>query len=57
VGDRCVAAVEEMLRECATAMRWRVRSDYVYAMAFALLAGISILRLGDPSPFLYYFLF
>jgi hypothetical protein len=54
VGDRCVAAVEEMLRECATAMRWRVRNDYVYAMAFALLAGISILRLGDPSPFLYF---
>jgi alginate O-acetyltransferase complex protein AlgI len=35
-------------------MRWRIRSDYVYAMAFALLAAISILRLGDPSPFLYF---
>jgi alginate O-acetyltransferase complex protein AlgI len=35
-------------------MKWRVSSDYVYAMAFALLAGISILRLGDPSPFLYF---
>jgi alginate O-acetyltransferase complex protein AlgI len=35
-------------------MRWRIRSDYVYAMAFALLAAISILRLGDSSPFLYF---
>ena len=35
-------------------MRWRWQSDYVYAAAFALLAGLSILRLGDPSPFLYF---
>jgi alginate O-acetyltransferase complex protein AlgI len=35
-------------------MTWRVTSDYVYALAFALLAGVSILRLADPSPFLYF---
>ena len=35
-------------------MQWRWASDYVYAVAFALLAGFSILRLGDPSPFLYF---
>jgi alginate O-acetyltransferase complex protein AlgI len=37
-----------------TIMTWRVKSDWVYAIAFAILAGISILRLGDPSPFLYF---
>jgi alginate O-acetyltransferase complex protein AlgI len=37
-----------------TLLEWRWQSDYVYAVAFALLAGISILRLGDPSPFLYF---
>ena len=37
-----------------TIMTWRVKSDCVYAIAFAILAGISILRLGDPSPFLYF---
>jgi alginate O-acetyltransferase complex protein AlgI len=35
-------------------MTWRVTSDYVYAAAFAVLAGLSILRLADPSPFLYF---
>src|SRR5262249_10447614 len=35
-------------------MKWRVKSDYVSAVAVALLAGSSILRLGDPSPFLYF---
>ena len=35
-------------------MQWRWESDYVYATAFAVLAGLSILRLGDPSPFLYF---
>jgi alginate O-acetyltransferase complex protein AlgI len=35
-------------------MRRRWESDYVYAAAFALLAGLSILALGDPSPFLYF---
>jgi alginate O-acetyltransferase complex protein AlgI len=33
---------------------WPWRSDYAYAAAFALLAGLSFLRFGDPSPFLYY---
>jgi alginate O-acetyltransferase complex protein AlgI len=37
-------------------MKWRWKSDYVYAVAFAILAGVSILRLGNPSPF-FYFLF
>jgi alginate O-acetyltransferase complex protein AlgI len=37
-----------------TIMTWRVKSDYVYAIAFAILAGIGILRLGDPLPFLYF---
>jgi alginate O-acetyltransferase complex protein AlgI len=37
-----------------TIMTWRVKSDWVYAIAFAILAGVSILRLGDPSPFLYF---
>ena len=35
-------------------MGWRWRSDYVYAIAFAVLAGVSILRFGNPSPFLYF---
>lgn len=37
-------------------MRWRWASDYAYAVVFALLAGVSILRFGNPSPF-FYFLF
>ena len=37
-----------------TIMTWQVRSDFAYALAFALLAGLSILRLSDPSPFLYF---
>jgi alginate O-acetyltransferase complex protein AlgI len=35
-------------------MQWHVRSDYVYAVVFALLMGLSLLRLADPSPFLYF---
>jgi alginate O-acetyltransferase complex protein AlgI len=34
-------------------MGWRWRSDYVYALAFAILLGVSILRFGNPSPFVY----
>ncbi|MBI4517425.1 MAG: MBOAT family protein [Deltaproteobacteria bacterium] len=30
------------------------RSDHVYAAAFAVMAGLCLLRLGDPSPFLYF---
>jgi alginate O-acetyltransferase complex protein AlgI len=37
-------------------LRWRWASDYAYAVVFALLAGVSILRFGNPSPF-FYFLF
>jgi alginate O-acetyltransferase complex protein AlgI len=35
-------------------MEWRWPSPWLYAVSFALLAGFSILRLGDPSPFLYF---
>ena len=35
-------------------MEWRWRNDYVYALAFAILAGVSILRFGNPSPFIYF---
>ena len=35
-------------------MGWRWRSDYVYAIAFAILAGVSIPRFGNPSPFVYF---
>jgi alginate O-acetyltransferase complex protein AlgI len=37
-------------------MQWRWSSDHAYAVAFAILAGVSILRFGNPSPF-FYFLF
>jgi alginate O-acetyltransferase complex protein AlgI len=37
-----------------TILSWEWRNDYAYAAVFALLAGLSILRLGDPSPFLYF---
>jgi hypothetical protein len=37
-------------------MRWRWSADWSYALAFALLAGVSLLRFGNPSPF-FYFLF
>ena len=35
-------------------VEWPWRSDYAYAAAFAVLAGLSLLRFGDPSPFLYF---
>jgi alginate O-acetyltransferase complex protein AlgI len=35
-------------------MQWRWENDYAYAAAFAVLAGLCILRLGDPSPFVYF---
>jgi D-alanyl-lipoteichoic acid acyltransferase DltB (MBOAT superfamily) len=35
-------------------MEWQWPSPWLYAASFALLAGLSILRLGDPSPFLYF---
>jgi alginate O-acetyltransferase complex protein AlgI len=41
-------------RQTIMARPWR--NDYVYAVAFAVLAGVSILRFGNPSPF-FYFLF
>jgi alginate O-acetyltransferase complex protein AlgI len=37
-------------------MSWRWRSDWAYALAFSLLMGVSILRMGNPQPF-YYFQF
>jgi alginate O-acetyltransferase complex protein AlgI len=35
-------------------MQWRWASDFVYAVAFALVAGFSILQLGNPAPFVYF---
>jgi hypothetical protein len=35
-------------------MQWQWQSDYVYASAFALLAGISILCMANPPPFIYF---
>jgi alginate O-acetyltransferase complex protein AlgI len=55
------------LRECAaglvlvlacpnrqTIMSWQWRSDYLYAAAFAALAGISLLQMSNPPPFIYF---
>lgn len=35
-------------------MEWRWKSDYLYAGAFALLAGISLLQISNPPPFIYF---
>jgi alginate O-acetyltransferase complex protein AlgI len=35
-------------------MRWQWEKDYLYASAFALLAGISILCMANPPPFIYF---
>ena len=35
-------------------LEWQWGSDSLYAVVFALLMGLSILQLGDPSPFLYF---
>jgi len=35
-------------------MAWRWPSPWLPAAAFAVLAGVSILRLGDPAPFFYF---
>jgi alginate O-acetyltransferase complex protein AlgI len=37
-----------------TIMGWRWSGDYVYAAAFALMAGFSILRLANPPAFIYF---
>jgi hypothetical protein len=37
-----------------TIMAWRWSSDWAYAGAFAVVAGVAILRLGDPLPFVYF---
>lgn len=37
-----------------TIVGWRWSSDYVYAAAFALMAGFSILRLANPPAFIYF---
>ena len=37
-----------------TIMGWRWSSDYIYAAAFAMMAGFSILRLANPPPFIYF---
>ncbi len=35
-------------------MVWRWPSDYLYAGAFALLAGVSIMSMSNPPPFIYF---
>jgi len=35
-------------------MQWQWPGPWLYALSFALLAGWSILRLGDPAPFFYF---
>jgi len=37
-------------------LHWQWRNDHLYALAFALLAGLSFFRLANPAPF-YYFQF
>ena len=35
-------------------MEWEWTSDRIYAIAFTVLAAVPILRLGDPTPFVYF---
>ncbi|HSD49786.1 MAG TPA: MBOAT family O-acyltransferase [Candidatus Methylomirabilis sp.] len=35
-------------------MQWRWASELAYAAAFAVLAGLSILQLSNPAPFVYF---
>jgi alginate O-acetyltransferase complex protein AlgI len=37
-----------------TIMGWQWRSDYLYAVAFAVLAGMSVLQMSNPPPFIYF---
>jgi D-alanyl-lipoteichoic acid acyltransferase DltB (MBOAT superfamily) len=37
-----------------TIMAWRWNSELAYAGAFAVVASVAILRLGDPLPFFYF---
>ena len=37
-----------------TLLEWQWGSDALYAVVFAVLMGLSILRLGDATPFLYF---
>jgi len=37
-----------------TIMSWNWRSDCLYAAAFAALAGISLLQMSNPPPFIYF---
>jgi alginate O-acetyltransferase complex protein AlgI len=37
-----------------TIMSWQWRSDYLYAAAFAALAGTSLLQMSNPPPFIYF---
>jgi hypothetical protein len=37
-----------------TIMSWEWQSDYLYAAAFAALAGISLLQMSNPPPFIYF---
>jgi hypothetical protein len=37
-----------------TIMGWRWHSDYIYAAAFAALAGVSLMSMSNPPPFIYF---
>jgi len=37
-----------------TIMSWEWRSDYLYAAAFAALAGTCLLQMSNPPPFIYF---
>ena len=37
-----------------TIMSWNWRSDYLFAAAFAALAGVSLLQMSNPPPFIYF---
>jgi D-alanyl-lipoteichoic acid acyltransferase DltB (MBOAT superfamily) len=37
-----------------TIMSWRWQNDYLYAAAFAVLAGVSIMSMSNPPPFIYF---
>ena len=35
-------------------MEWRWQNDWVYAGVFAALAGISVMAMSNPPPFIYF---
>jgi hypothetical protein len=37
-----------------TILSWQWRSDWLWAGAFAILAGLSIMGMANPPPFIYF---